>query len=289
MLEMNRITLVKVLAQIFFGRNIGFRLDYSTTLQLERMCENWTGGNWDQTKEERRSSLFRHPYLTYLSSVYKRLEIWRWQKPTACKTISLVFVLRLESYYGINPLWPPPPPGGTYILYISNTIEGGRGLNRDGRLISFSKDDGISSFKIWPKKRASGTFTRMQSILMFRVGHSRNSGKYFLFNPKSWALKFVKPASYPGQFALSKLTRGGLEPSAIGEFSREAWQVTSNPKSPRTTGNEAAVIRIPLTIGIRTPSSTGKESEIQYLESRIQDRLGLPYMGWGQCFGIKRA
>ena len=54
MLEMNRITLVKVLAQIFFGRKIGFRLDYFTTLQLERMCENWTGGNWDQTKEERR-------------------------------------------------------------------------------------------------------------------------------------------------------------------------------------------------------------------------------------------
>ena len=129
-------------------------------------------------------------------------------------------------------------------------------------------------------------FTRMQSILMFRVGHSRNSGKFFLFSPKSWALESVIPASYPGQFALSDLTRGGLEPSAIGEFSREAWQVTSNPKSPRTTGNEAAVIRIPLTIGIRTPSSTGKESEIQYLESRIQDRLGLPYMGGGKCFGI---
>ena len=124
---------------------------------------------------------------------------------------------------------------------------------------------------------------------MFRVGHSRNSGEFFLFNPKSWALESVIPASYPGQFALSELPRGGLEPSVIGEFSREAWQVTSNPKSPRTTGNEAAVIRIPLKIGTRTPSSTGKESEIQYLESRIQDRLGLPYMGGGKCFGIKRA
>ena len=37
-----------------------------------------------------------------------------------------------------------------------------------------------------------------------------------------------------------RVTRGGLEPSAIGEFSRQAWQVTSHPKSPRTTGNEAA-------------------------------------------------
>ena len=26
----------------------------------------------------------------------------------------------------------------------------------------------------------------------------------------------------------------------LGEFSRQAWQVTSHPKSPRTTGNEAA-------------------------------------------------
>ena len=40
------------------------------------------------------------------------------------------------------------------------------------------------------------------------------------------------------------VTRGGLEPSAIarcvsGEFSRQAWLVTSHPKSPRTTGNKA--------------------------------------------------
>ena len=41
-----------------------------------------------------------------------------------------------------------------------------------------------------------------------------------------------------------RVARGGLEPSAIargvlGEFSRQAWRVTSHPKSPRTTGNEA--------------------------------------------------
>ena len=46
---------------------------------------------------------------------------------------------------------------------------------------------------------------------------------------------------------------------------------------------------IPLTIGIRNPSSTDKESRIQYLkfrihsmESRIQDCLGLPY-AWNYC------
>ena len=40
-----------------------------------------------------------------------------------------------------------------------------------------------------------------------------------------------------------RVTRGGLETSAIargvlGELSRQAWQVTSHPKLPRTTGNE---------------------------------------------------
>ena len=46
-----------------------------------------------------------------------------------------------------------------------------------------------------------------------------------------------------------RVTRGGLEPSAIGEFSRQAWQVTSavtsHPKSPRTTGNEAGGYNTP--------------------------------------------
>ena len=42
------------------------------------------------------------------------------------------------------------------------------------------------------------------------------------------------------------VTSGGLEPSAIArgvlsEFSRQAWQVTSHPKSPRTTGSEAGI------------------------------------------------
>ena len=43
--------------------------------------------------------------------------------------------------------------------------------------------------------------------------------------------------------------------------------------------------RISLTVAIRNPSSTDKESEIQYLksrihdmESRIQDRLAFPYI-----------
>ena len=37
--------------------------------------------------------------------------------------------------------------------------------------------------------------------------------------------------------------------------------------------------RIPLKVGIRNPSSTDKQSGIHAVESRIQDCLGLPYMG----------
>jgi len=39
--------------------------------------------------------------------------------------------------------------------------------------------------------------------------------------------------------------RGGLEPSAIANFPDKLdghWRVTSHPKSPRTTGNEAGGI-----------------------------------------------
>ena len=54
---------------------------------------------------------------------------------------------------------------------------------------------------------------------------------YFtLFGPKS---SNIPAASYPGQFALSEL----LE-EAWNQV-RQAWQVSWQPKSPRTTGNEA--------------------------------------------------
>ena len=56
-------------------------------------------------------------------------------------------------------------------------------------------------------------------------------------------------------------------------------QLLESGAQPRETRNPAA-------IGIRNPSSTDKESGIQYLESRIhsvesriEDFLGLPYMG----------
>ena len=41
------------------------------------------------------------------------------------------------------------------------------------------------------------------------------------------------------------VTKGGLEPSAMCEFSHQAWQVMSHPKWPRTTGNEAAFFSLP--------------------------------------------
>ena len=43
--------------------------------------------------------------------------------------------------------------------------------------------------------------------------------------------------------------------------------------------NKVQGIRIPLTIGIRNPRSTDKNSGIHGVESRIQDCLGLSYMG----------
>ena len=66
--------------------------------------------------------------------------------------------------------------------------------------------------------------------------------KNYLWTTKSQVcLKQISAGSslVPRPVRAIRVTRGGLEPSAIGEFSRQAWQVTSHPKSPRTTENEA--------------------------------------------------
>ena len=62
----------------------------------------------------------------------------------------------------------------------------------------------------------------------------------------TYAIKCVKSSLVPRPVRAIRVTRGGLEPSAIargvlGKFSRQAWQVTSHPKSPRTTRNETAL------------------------------------------------
>ena len=50
----------------------------------------------------------------------------------------------------------------------------------------------------------------------------------------------VRGSLVPRPVRAIRVTRGSLEPSAVlGEFSRQAWQVTSHPNLPRTTGNEA--------------------------------------------------
>ena len=61
----------------------------------------------------------------------------------------------------------------------------------------------------------------------------------FILRSNQWNKKKKKASLVPRPVRAIRVTRGGLEPSAIGEFSRQAWQVTSHPKSPRTTGNEA--------------------------------------------------
>ena len=63
------------------------------------------------------------------------------------------------------------------------------------------------------------------------------------------------------------VTRGGLEPSAIarcvsGEFSRQAWLVTSHPKSPRTTGNEAGT-------GLQFTHKNGLAARFLWLERSV--------------------
>ena len=77
-----------------------------------------------------------------------------------------------------------------------------------------------------------------------------------------------------------QVTRGGLEPSAIaqgvlGEFSRQAWQVTSHPKSPRTTGNEAVEFSRQawqVTSHPKSPRTTGNEAANNAL--KLVDNLG---------------
>ena len=59
--------------------------------------------------------------------------------------------------------------------------------------------------------------------------------------------KYGHPSLLPRPVRAIRVTSGGLEPSVIarvlGEFSRQVWQVTSHPKSPRTVGNVAGGIR----------------------------------------------
>ena len=80
------------------------------------------------------------------------------------------------------------------------------------------RGDDVSNQEFW------GEITPVKQYL-------KGDRPYFtLFGPKS---SNTPAASYPGQFALSEL----LE-EAWNQV-RQAWQVSSQPKSPRTTGNEA--------------------------------------------------
>ena len=64
---------------------------------------------------------------------------------------------------------------------------------------------------------------------------------------------FFVSASYPGQFALSELPEAAWNLARVlSEFSRQVWQVASHPKSPRTTGNEAALFFIFLPVSFNS-------------------------------------
>ena len=64
--------------------------------------------------------------------------------------------------------------------------------------------------------------------------------------------------------------KGVLSPEST-QFSRGIW-------------NTAQGIWIPLTTETQNPTSTAKESGINGVESRIQNCLGLPYVGWNERY-----
>ena len=75
-------------------------------------------------------------------------------------------------------------------------------------------------------------FTHIRTVISTRYSVRSN-----------WNLEvFVQPRTQACSRYPSDQRRLGTErDSVLGEFSRQAWQVTSLPKSPRTTGNEAGV------------------------------------------------
>ena len=80
------------------------------------------------------------------------------------------------------------------------------------------RGDDVSNQELW------GEITPVKQYL-------KGDRPYFtLLGPKS---SNTPAALYPGQFALSE-----LQEEAWNRV-RQAWQVSSQPKSPRTTGNEA--------------------------------------------------
>ena len=101
-------------------------------------------------------------------------------------------------------------------------------------------------------------------------------GSHWRLCPLNSGCKFWKrSAVYKFQFLYVKLIHGFAPCKAIripesGKFL---------PMESRVREIFASGIRIPLTIGIRNPRSTDKNSGIHGVEYRIQDCLGLSYMG----------
>ena len=71
--------------------------------------------------------------------------------------------------------------------------------------------------------------------------------------------------------------RLGTERDSLGEFSRQAWQVTSHPKSPRTTGNEAA-LGAKERINNELTSARPQRKRMRNIESNIMEIFR--FMGW---------
>ena len=103
--------------------------------------------------------------------------------------------------------------------------------------------------------------------------HIKKSGNFCFQNPES--RKFLLVESWIQEIFASRI----LNPGKFCLWNPEPWTLKCRKQLKES--------RIPVTIGIRDPSFTDKESGIQYLESGIhgdesviQDCLGFPYIRW---------
>ena len=101
----------------------------------------------------------------------------------------------------------------------------------------------------------------------------RNPGNFYFQNPES--RKFLLVESWIQEIFASRI----LNPGKFCLCNPELWTLKSRQRLKDS--------KVPVTIGIRDPSFTDKESGIQYLESGIhneesviQDCLGFPYIRW---------
>jgi len=118
-------------------------------------------------------------------------------------------------------------------------------------------------FRVDERKRFVIRCVQNEKRIFFENGEKNPSFKISGYVWTRLTLSGLRPASYLGRFALSELPEEAWNRVRSRELSRQAWQVTSHPKSPRTTGNEAG-LRQEIIIGRR--GSAGALAVISLLQ-----------------------